>query len=411
MLKCDGSLSTDEMEKGDPDWMTLALLVGRRAQGKAYPNPPVGAALVQGGRLLAVGHTQPAGHDHAEVDCIKRAGAQAAGSTLYATLEPCCHVNRTGACTDAILRASVARVVVGIIDPNPRVAGQGVKRLVAAGVRVDVGVCAEQVTRDLAEYLWRAERGLLDGFAAAVREQRDALARRASGGADADWVDSCIHDQSIREQLGDVRGLRILDYGGGDGRVARFLASAGAEVSYFDPSPAMTELARGRLGALASYLAEEELTSERCAGRFDAVVASMLLHGVEDIAAVLAQVRRLLRPRGRVLATFAHPCFEPPRRGWLVDRDGRRVDYGVDLYGNIGVSPPADPRRGLDFHRTLSSYINAFIAAGFRIRAAFEPSGVDAESYPSASLELADDYFRRAPVFGLLAVRDDDAGT
>ena len=128
--------------------MRLALAQARRASGRTHPNPPVGAVVFRGDRVLASGRTQPPGGPHAEVvalrRAIRRAGVSAVrGASLAVTLEPCCHVGRTGPCTDAILEAGVARVLVGHADPNPRVAGNGLRRLRRAGVRVELGVLEE----------------------------------------------------------------------------------------------------------------------------------------------------------------------------------------------------------------------------------------------------------------------------
>jgi diaminohydroxyphosphoribosylaminopyrimidine deaminase/5-amino-6-(5-phosphoribosylamino)uracil reductase len=132
--------------------MRLALAQARRASGRTHPNPPVGAVVFRGDRVLASGRTEPPGGPHAEVVALRRAirrhGASAVrGASLAVTLEPCCHVGRTGPCTEAILAAGVARVLVGHADPNPRVAGNGLRRLRRAGVRVELGVL-EQACRD-----------------------------------------------------------------------------------------------------------------------------------------------------------------------------------------------------------------------------------------------------------------------
>src|SRR5580700_1435885 len=121
----------------DEKWMAIALEQG--ARGVPSPNPHVGAVVVKAGHALGMGHHERAGEDHAEVAALRKAGAGAKGATLYVTLEPCNHVGRTPPCTDAILAAKIARVVVGCQDPNPHVAGGGIAKLRAAGIRVDVG--------------------------------------------------------------------------------------------------------------------------------------------------------------------------------------------------------------------------------------------------------------------------------
>jgi diaminohydroxyphosphoribosylaminopyrimidine deaminase/5-amino-6-(5-phosphoribosylamino)uracil reductase len=125
--------------------MRRALALAARGRGTTSPNPMVGAVITRGGRVLAEGFHRQAGGPHAEVDALARLGRRnARGATLYVTLEPCCHVGRTGPCTEAILAAGVGRVVVGARDPNPLVDGRGVARLRRAGVRVDVGCLARE---------------------------------------------------------------------------------------------------------------------------------------------------------------------------------------------------------------------------------------------------------------------------
>ena len=132
----------------DTAYMDLALALAAQGAGKTSPNPMVGAVVVaKDGSLTGVGFHERAGADHAEVVALARAGDRARGATLYSTLEPCCHRGRTGPCVDRIVQAGVARVVVGTIDPNPRVEGNGVRYLTAHGVAVDVGVRAPEAQR------------------------------------------------------------------------------------------------------------------------------------------------------------------------------------------------------------------------------------------------------------------------
>jgi diaminohydroxyphosphoribosylaminopyrimidine deaminase/5-amino-6-(5-phosphoribosylamino)uracil reductase len=137
------------------DLMLLAVQAGEKARYHAPPNPWVGALIVgEHGEVIAEGHTQVPGEAHAEIVVLRRAGERARGATMIVTLEPCCHVGRTGPCTDAIIKAGIKRVVVGIIDPDPRMAGQGVALLRASGVDVEVGIEADVVRDQLAPYLW-----------------------------------------------------------------------------------------------------------------------------------------------------------------------------------------------------------------------------------------------------------------
>src|SRR5476651_1090150 len=124
--------------------MEVALAEAKKALGRTSPNPAVGAVLVRSGRVIARGHTQKAGGAHAEVMALRAAGERARGAELFVTLEPCNHQGRTGPCTEALLAAGVARVVIGMRDPNPHVKGGGGKRLARAGVQVVHGVLRER---------------------------------------------------------------------------------------------------------------------------------------------------------------------------------------------------------------------------------------------------------------------------
>src|SRR3954452_3437546 len=126
-------------DEADQRFMSLALTLGRRGLGNAWPNPAVGAVVVKDGIIVGRGWTQPGGRPHAEVEALRRAGAAARGATLYATLEPCSHHGKTPPCADAIIAAGIARVVSALEDPNPEVAGQGYSRLRAAGIAVENG--------------------------------------------------------------------------------------------------------------------------------------------------------------------------------------------------------------------------------------------------------------------------------
>lgn len=128
--------------------MRLALSQARHASGRTFPNPPVGAVVFRGARVLGRGYTRPAGGPHAEIVAMERArtrygAAVLRGASLAVTLEPCCHAGRTGPCTEAILAAGIGRVLVGHADPNPEVRGGGLRRLRRAGVQVETGVLAE----------------------------------------------------------------------------------------------------------------------------------------------------------------------------------------------------------------------------------------------------------------------------
>lgn len=141
--------------------MRLAVEHADRVKGSTYPNPPVGAVILdRAGQVVGVGGTEPAGHAHAEVVALRRAGELAVGGTAVLTLEPCNHHGKTPPCVDALLAAGVAQVIYAVADPNPIAAG-GAARLAAAGVQVVAGVEEELVTAGpLREWLFKQRTGL-----------------------------------------------------------------------------------------------------------------------------------------------------------------------------------------------------------------------------------------------------------
>lgn len=135
--------------------MALALSLGRRGQGRCWPNPAVGCVIVKDGRILGRGWTQPGGRPHAEPMALAQAGDAARGATAYVTLEPCSHHGKTPPCADALIDAGLARVVLALQDPDPRVSGSGGARLKAAGISVTEGVLSEAARVDHAGFLLR----------------------------------------------------------------------------------------------------------------------------------------------------------------------------------------------------------------------------------------------------------------
>lgn len=119
-------------------FLQRALELALKAEGQTAPNPMVGAVLVKNGKIVGEGYHKKSGTPHAEVHALKQAGKKAKAATLYVTLEPCCHQGQTGPCTEALIKAGVARVVIGCKDPNPLMAGNGLKQLKAAGIKVEL---------------------------------------------------------------------------------------------------------------------------------------------------------------------------------------------------------------------------------------------------------------------------------
>ncbi len=173
--------------------MTRAL--SEAIQGAPSPNPPVGAVVMRDGNIVGLGHHHRAGEEHAEAMALRQAGDDARGSTVFVTLEPCNHHGRTAPCTEALLRAGVARVVFAVPDPNPHVRGHGREMLRAAGVVVEEGFLSDFqreaeriiapwmrfITTGRAHVTLKAAMSLDGGIAAATRCGRGAT--RSSSGA------------------------------------------------------------------------------------------------------------------------------------------------------------------------------------------------------------------------------------
>ncbi|MQA00432.1 MAG: bifunctional diaminohydroxyphosphoribosylaminopyrimidine deaminase/5-amino-6-(5-phosphoribosylamino)uracil reductase RibD [Dehalococcoidia bacterium] len=165
--------------------MQQALDEARQALGLTSPNPAVGAVVVRDGRVLGRGRTQPPGGPHAEVVALREAGEAARGSTVYSTLEPCAHHGRTPPCVDALIGAGVAAVHYSLEDPNPAVSGAGHRRLLEAGIAVEVGDGAAEAARILEGYLKHQRTGLP---LAVVKYAASLDGRLAAASGDSRWV-------------------------------------------------------------------------------------------------------------------------------------------------------------------------------------------------------------------------------
>ena len=128
----------------DEHYMKLALKLAAKGRGYASPNPMVGAVLVRDDRIIGQGYHQCCGENHAEVNAIQSATEDVTGSTLYVTLEPCCHSGKTPPCTDRIIQHKIARVVIGAVDSNPLVSCQGINDLQSAGIEIKTGVLEDE---------------------------------------------------------------------------------------------------------------------------------------------------------------------------------------------------------------------------------------------------------------------------
>lgn len=151
---------TGDLRLADLKWMRRALQLAREGEGHVEPNPMVGCVLTRDDELVGEGWHRKFGGPHAEIEALrdaKQAGRDPRGSTAYVTLEPCCHHGKTPPCSQALIDAGVARVVIAMRDPFPKVNGGGVAQLTAAGIEVEVGLCEQEAEQLNAPYLCRLQ--------------------------------------------------------------------------------------------------------------------------------------------------------------------------------------------------------------------------------------------------------------
>jgi diaminohydroxyphosphoribosylaminopyrimidine deaminase/5-amino-6-(5-phosphoribosylamino)uracil reductase len=149
--------------KNDADFMRLAIATAQKSLYLSNPNPRVGCVIVKAGQVIGTGFTQQVGLAHAEIEALADAhkhSADLSGSTMYVSLEPCCHVGRTPPCTQAIIAAKPARVVIAMQDPNPLVGGKGIQQMAAAGIQVECGLLEEEAAALNPGFISRMTRGL-----------------------------------------------------------------------------------------------------------------------------------------------------------------------------------------------------------------------------------------------------------
>ncbi len=197
----------------DADFMAAALALGRRALGRAAPNPAVGAVVVRDGVIVGRGWTRDGGRPHAETEALVAAGAAARGATMYVGLEPCSHHGKTPPCADAIIAAGIARVVSALDDSDPRVAGRGHARLSAAGIDVLTGIGAEEARRANLGHILRVTEGrpmvtlklaeTADGFAAGGEHDKRLAITSAAANARVHMM-RAMHD-AIMVGIGTAR--------------------------------------------------------------------------------------------------------------------------------------------------------------------------------------------------------------
>ncbi len=178
----------------DAAYMARALKLANNGLYTTDPNPHVGCVLVKNGEILAEGWTQRAGFAHAEIDALSKT-AQAAGATAYVTLEPCSHVGKTGPCCDALIAAGISRVVVAMEDPNPLVAGRGLKKMREAGIEVVCGVLLQEAQLLNKGFFKRMSQGL-PWIRSKLAMSLDGRTAMASG--ESQWITSPQARQDVQ---------------------------------------------------------------------------------------------------------------------------------------------------------------------------------------------------------------------
>ncbi len=314
--------------------MAAALRLARRGLGAVWPNPAVGCVLVRDGVVVARGWTQAGGRPHAEAEALRRAGARARGATAYVTLEPCAHHGQTPPCADALIAAGIARCVVAIEDPDPRVRGQGIARLRAAGITVDTGTGAE------------AAADLNRGFLLRITQGRPLFTLKLAASLDG----------RIATASGESRWIT--------GQEARAIAHA------------LRASHDAVLVGSGTALADDPALDCRLSGM-----------AARSPVRLVADGRLRLPPAARVVRTAAHqPTWVLTRPGGDADRRAALLDRGVRL---IAVEPvdiePVDIAPGADGHLAPTAIAAALgrcgltrvlIEGGAAIAAAFLAAGL-----------------------------------
>ncbi len=296
--------------------MERAIDLAQRGEGLVEPNPLVGCTIVRDAETVGEGFHQQFGGPHAEIEALTSAGGRAAGATVYVTLEPCCHQGKTGPCTQALIRAGVARVVVAQLDPFPQVAGRGIEEIKAAGIEVEVGLL-ESAARELnAPYLKLIQSGrpwiiakwamTLDGHLAAHT-------------GDSRWISGPPARQWVHTLRGRVDAIVV----------GRGTATADDPLLTARP-PGPRIAARVVLDSQAALSLDSKLV--RTASEAPVIVAAS--------EAAPAENRKRLEEAGcEVLVCAGESHAE--RLGWLLDELGRRrmtnvlVEGGAKLLGSL----------------------------------------------------------------------------
>ena len=299
-------------------FMERALDLARQAQGRTRPNPLVGAVIVKAGRVVGEGYHQKAGTPHAELHALNAAGESARGATLYVNLEPCCHWGRTPPCTEALLQAGVAEVYVATVDPNPQVAGEGIRRLQDAGVRVHVGLCAGAAAR------------LNEVHTKYIQTGKPFVILKTAMSLDGKIATASGESQWITSEASRQRGHEIRD------AVDAILVGSGTVIR---DNPALTTRLQGREGQDATRIVLDSygrtatdariFNPESSAGVIVAVTRNAPLQNVKALEKVGAEVITVPAVHGKV-------CFKR-----LMETLGEREITSVLIEGGGNINASA----------------------------------------------------------------------
>jgi diaminohydroxyphosphoribosylaminopyrimidine deaminase / 5-amino-6-(5-phosphoribosylamino)uracil reductase len=193
-------MMTDEL------YMQHALALARKGEGRTCPNPPVGAVIVSDGEIVGSGFHPAAGQPHAEIFALRAAREQARDATAYVTLEPCSHQGRTGPCADALVKAGIKRVVVGVQDPNPQVAGRGIAILREHNVEVQIGPAECECRRLIAPFA----KHIATGFPFVTMKSAVTLdGKTATSLGESKWISNEQSRQLVHQLRNRVDGIMV----------------------------------------------------------------------------------------------------------------------------------------------------------------------------------------------------------
>ncbi len=314
------------LQRADPDWLDAAARLALRARPLSRPNPAVGAIIVKDGVVVGRGWTQPGGRPHAEAMALEQAGERARGATAFVTLEPCAHRSERGpACADGLVAAGVARVVVGVLDPDPRTSGEGLERLLAAGIET-LAVDHAVSRASLAGYLTRLERGRPHVTLKLALTLDGALAL-----PDRRWITG----ETARAHVHSRRALAdAILVGGGTWRADTprlDVRLPGLE----DRSPERWVLSSDAIEGARTIAAPADIAS------MDAVQCLYVEGGAQTAAAFLAEnlVDRIEIYRAPIRASSGQPTFAAPDAQWKVIERRQLGSDEFTAYERVQCSP------------------------------------------------------------------------